>query len=467
MIQINKIAKFVQLNQTSNMSKINIQSISIIPILLLSTMILSFLSISNLKAVAMLVEDPTANATAALTASRMLDSVKKATEMINQYSQMLEKAQKTIDDINKVNDSISQVGNLIETSTMGLPNPIDIKTQLEEMPKRFQKNVERIANAVVNYNIRDHWQWKKLQGICPHLEIDSIAPDARTLSYNEIGKESEAMKAFKALGDALNSNIVTNALSVAGEFKGRAMALEACLLFAKEQQKLIEHQFQEKLKEAILKRDEQAYQNIKRDWINYEIQYRKDTRFLKSQQTDPLINRSRQMLETLGVMDKTYNDEKNNIFYCKPGKDQTGKEFCYPMFYDTTRLNDKFNKIQKELLEKITNARNDKKAQAQVYADMKQKTDEMLLQYTKDIANNLSFMNETISLIGNLVTRDYRAKYGDDDELSESVKKEVDEITRNFESQTLEYKGFKDYKANLDKYGFPIITFSSKKEDND
>lgn len=427
---------------------------------LIKLLIVSLFSISILKAnPPLLVNDTQANATAAMTASRMAEQIEKATEMINQYSEMLEKAQKTIDDINKVNDSIGQVGNLIETSTMGIPNPIDIKTQLEEMPKRFQKNVERIANAVANYNIRDHWQWKKLQGICPQLEIDSIAPDARTLSYNKIGKESEAVKAFKALGDALNSNIVTNALSVAGEFKGRAMALEACLLFAKEQQKVKEHEFQEKLKETILKRDEQAYQDIKRAWINYEIRYRKNTRFLKSQQTDPLINRSRQMLETLGVMDKTYNDETKKIFYCKPGKDQAGKDFCYPMFYDTTRLNDEFNKLQKELLTKLQTAGSDKKKQAQVYADVKQKTDTMLLEYTKDIANNLSFMNETISLISNLVARDYRAKYGDDDELSESVKKKVDEITRDFESQTLEYKGFKDYKANLDKYGFPIITF--------
>ncbi|PAF41058.1 hypothetical protein [Helicobacter sp. 11S03491-1] len=431
---------------------------------ILSTLITS--SLSNAVAVPMIVEDPIANATAATTASRMLDSINKATQALEKYDKMIKKAQESIDKINAVNDSINEVSNLIETSTMGIANPMDIINQINDMPDRVKRNADKLVKTIKDFNIRDHWQWKKIEAVCPQLEIDKIAPDDKTLTYSNVGKESEALKTFKALGKALNSNIISNSLSLAGELKGRAMALEACMLFTKAQQQQKEHEFEMQLKECILKRDKECYKKTKREWVQSEIDYRKNTRFLKAQQTDPLINRSKQMLEALGTLDKSFNDKEKKREYCKLSKKENGEEFCYPLFYDTKRLNDNFNDLQEELLKKLRQAGSDKKKQAQAYADVKIKTDMLLLEYTKDIANNLSFMNETISLIGNLVSRDYKHKYGNDDYFSfkEQIEKKVNEINQNFQSQTMNYKSFKDYNANLDKYGFPIISFTSSKK---
>lgn len=122
--------------------------------------------------------------------------------------------------------------------------------------------------------------------------------------------------------------------------------------------------------------------------------------------------------------------------------------------------------IQKELVEKLKKAGSDKTQQANAYADVRQKSDELMLSYIKDIANNLSFMNETMSLVGNLIARDYKHKYGDDDydSYDESKDEKIAELNEDYLNATQQYKSLNEYKANLDKYGFPIISFRPQKE---
>lgn len=338
----------------------------------------------------------------------------------------------------------------------------------------MDKNAQRLQKTLKNYNIRDHAHWKRIGANCPWLSYDAIAPKQIKMLLSKMGKESEEIKAFKRLGDAISDDIISNTQSVAGTLSGRALALEFCEKASKIRHEIDMKKCEFDLREYSLAGDFENYAQTKKECDKKERDYRKDMMIFKSEQTNPLLNRSKQMMEALGVLDKSYNkkgtgkDNKGAKIYCKEGKNDDEGEFCYPLFYDTKRLNDNFAEIQNELVKKLKSAGTDKTAQANAYADIKQKSDTLMLSYIKDIANNLSFMNETMSLVGNLIARDYKHKYGDDDydSYDESRDEKISELNENFMNQTQQYKSLNQYKANLDKYGFPIISFKSKKEED-
>ncbi|PAF51272.1 hypothetical protein [Helicobacter sp. 13S00477-4] len=411
------------------------------------------------------VHDSSANATAALTASRMADSINKATTMIKQYTQMIEKAKEQLNELNKINDMMNSVNTFLNTSTLNIADPRDLIKQAKAIQQRMENNSKRLLNTINNYKIRDHLAKRKLNKACPWLSYSAIAPKQKEIPYSKTGKESEEIKAIKDLGNALSDNIVTNSQSVAGTLSGRAMGLEFCAQASLIEHEIKQHEYAMKLKQYLLQKDFDSYAQTKKEWEQIEEEYKKDMRFLQAEQVDPLLNRAKQMMETLGVSDKTYN--KGDKVYCEEGKNDK-EEFCYPEFYNTQRLNDEFNELQDELVRKLQIAGTNKQAQANAYADIKQKQDMLLLSYIKDIADNLSFMNETVSLMSNLVARDYKYRYGEDDYniFKDKIDKKTEEINQDFINETAkDFKSLKDYNAKLDKFGFPILTFVSNQKD--
>ncbi|MDO7253057.1 hypothetical protein [Helicobacter cappadocius] len=444
---------------------------------LIKTIFLSTVSIVMLNAITPVqeVHDSQANATAAITASRMADQITKASKMIEQYNQIITEAKATVAQLDQINQMMNGVNSFLNGSSIAIANPAEFIDDANDIIKRMGENAQRLQKTLKNYDIRDHLHWKRISTNCPWLSYDKIAPKQIKMLLSKIGIESEEIKAFKRLGDALSDDITSNTQAVAGTLSGRALALEFCAKASVIRHNIDMHDCKLKLDEYSLSGDLYSYAKTKEECNKKERDYRKDMMVFKSEQTNPLLNRSKQMMEALGVLDKSYNkkgtgkDNKGAKIYCKEGSNDDEGEFCYPLFYDTKRLNDNFADIQKELVDKLTKAGSDKTAQANAYADVKQKSDTLMLSYIKDIANNLSFMNETMSLVGNLIARDYKHKYGDEDydESDEELDKKITEMNEEFFNNTQEYKSITDYKANLDKYGFPIVSLKSKKEDKD
>lgn len=432
------------------------------------------LTVAILDSAIMEVHDSEANTTAAITASRMADQIDKATKMIEQYNQIITEAKATVAQLDQINQMMNGVNSFLNGSSIAIANPAEPLKDAQNILDRMDKNAQRLQKTLKNYNIRDHAHWKRIGANCPWLSYDAIAPKQIKMLLSKMGKESEEIKAFKRLGDAISDDIISNTQSVAGTLSGRALALEFCEKASKIRHEIDMKKCEFDLREYSLAGDFENYAQTKKECDKKERDYRKDMMIFKSEQTNPLLNRSKQMMEALGVLDKSYNkkgtgkDNKGAKIYCKEGKNDDEGEFCYPLFYDTKRLNDNFAEIQNELVKKLKSAGTDKTAQANAYADIKQKSDTLMLSYIKDIANNLSFMNETMSLVGNLIARDYKHKYGDDDydSYDESRDEKISELNENFMNQTQQYKSLNQYKANLDKYGFPIISFKSKKEED-
>ncbi|WP_180674155.1 hypothetical protein [Helicobacter sp. 13S00477-4] len=49
---------------------------------------------------------------------------------------------------------------------------------------------------------------------------------------------------------------------------------------------------------------------------------------------------------------------------------------------------------------------------------------------------------------------------------SDELDKKIDEAMQDSEDKISKFKGVYDYNAKLDKYGFPIISFSKKKKED-
>lgn len=435
---------------------------------------LSLLLINTLYSAVMEVHDTEANATAAVTASRMADQINKAAKMIEQYNQIITEAKATVAQLDQINQMMNGVNSFLNGSSIAIANPVEFLDDTNDIIDRMKQNAKRLQKTIENYNIRDHAHWKRIGANCPWLSYDTIAPRSIKIALSKMGKESEEIKAFKRLGDAISDDVVSNTQSVAGTLSGRALGLEFCEKASKIRYEIDMKKCQFDLRQYSLAGDFEGYRQIKRDCEKKTKDYKKDMMIFKSEQTNPLLNRSKQMMEALGVLEKSYNkkgtgkNQEGAKIYCKEGKDDSGGEFCYPLFYDTKRLNDNFMEIQKELVEKLKKAGSDKTQQANAYADVRQKSDELMLSYVKDIANNLSFMNETMSLVGNLIARDYKHKYGDDDydSYDESRDEKIAELNEDYLNATQQYKSLNEYKANLDKYGFPIISFKPQKEED-
>ncbi|PAF46131.1 hypothetical protein BKH41_09480 [Helicobacter sp. 12S02232-10] len=98
---------------------------------------------------------------------------------------------------------------------------------------------------------------------------------------------------------------------------------------------------------------------------------------------------------------------------------------------------------------------------------MKMKGNDLLLSYVKDIANNISFLNETMALTSNLIAKDYKNKYDNNPEFSVLTQKQQNEFNRlKDEIFSGSSKSLADYAkdANFNQYGFPI--YAPKKSNN-
>ncbi|WP_233707308.1 hypothetical protein [Helicobacter cetorum] len=134
--------------------------------------------------------------------------------------------------------------------------------------------------------------------------------------------------------------------------------------------------------------------------------------------------------------------------FCKKVVSDSGKTTCYPMKYITEQLNNELLNYKGELAKELQKAGTDKAKQAQVYANMKQKFEMLTIDYIKDIASNLTFLNETMSLISNMLAKDYQEQHG----YVNNVKPVAEQ---NVQMQKLNNQLSQAYQASLNQYGFP------------
>ncbi len=142
-----------------------------------------------------------------------------------------------------------------------------------------------------------------------------------------------------------------------------------------------------------------------------------------------------------------------NPIYAKEGycskQNIDGKDYCFSNTLEIERLINTFEKDNSSYIERLKGATN-QETKAKVYADFKQKFEMLNTQILLNIANNLNFMNQTLSLMASAYSDTY---YKQRNIIMpsflnppESVKKEFLEINK---------KTSQAFRANLNKFGLP------------
>ncbi|WP_233709317.1 hypothetical protein [Helicobacter suis] len=406
------------------------------------------LGIVKLGAVGMLVENPSQDAASASMLSRMATQINQAADMIKKYQDMLEKAQATINQLNQVNKVLSGTQDFLNGSILNIANPKDLIDNAINIAKQIKTNTQNLAEQVKDYNIANALKVRTIASKCPEIDYEHLSPSAKRLLFSQKGKESEALKALKNLSDAMGNTMIENGGYVFGQMSGKTLAQYICI---KRDNRALAIDIQKedmRARLALLNNDYKGYKEAIR-----KKQEAQDKLFYSTQKeierlSFPLLRRVEKQLSTLGVKDLKYKGK-----YCIQQTSSDGREFCEPMDFEINRLNADFLKLQGDLSEQLK-AAPDKKTQAQIYANMKQKFDTLGLEFIKDIANNLNFMNSTLSAVSEIILSVYKK---DNDLEPITLTK-----TEQKEFQNLQSSINMAHKANLTKYGFPVSGSSSK-----
>ncbi|PAF49435.1 hypothetical protein BKH41_01855 [Helicobacter sp. 12S02232-10] len=464
--KIKNLEKFKSLQSLKNKQTLRIKK-SPSSLFKFALIVTIFFSVNKmLLALPMEVDDIRANGFLGKMQGDVAEQLTKATEMINKYTEMLKKAQTQIDNLNEINHIMSDMNSFINGSSIAIADPRELINNLQDVTKRMEKNFNRLKNDIKNYNYADHIHSKRLKGLCPELEIDKVKAGITKLSFVNTGKETELTKASRAFFDAISDDINGNIDSLISGLKGRALAIVTCRQFAENHYAMRKKEYEKEKTLALLNNDFDTYYKIAKEELLDDKKHKKELGDAITEETQPLFKRSIQMLETLGVQDKSYKGKDGKPLYCTLKKDDNGEEFCYPNAFDVARLNNDYEKYQADLRKQLAEAGNDKEKQARAYANMKMQGNDLVLSYIKDIANNLSFLNETMALTSNLIAKDYKNKYDtapDVSVLTEKQQDELDDLNDKID-QSGSGKTLKDYAKNVkfNRFGFPIDILYSK-----
>ncbi|WP_104713997.1 hypothetical protein [Helicobacter cetorum] len=390
------------------------------------------------------VYNPTSNIKQAQMLTSMSKRIDQGTVMIKKYTTMIEKAQATINQLNRVNSVLNQTQSFLTGSAINIANPMQVIENTKYILENMQQNAENIKESVSQYNAKQALQGRYLASQCPWLDYSKVVAKAKNLPFVKTGKQNTAVfKSARNFADSLSYNLTSQTDSMMGTLSGRAYALEICKQNKNQQLALQIREQEIQAKTALLNNDLQAYQQYKAVQEKLSSQLEANIQAELFARSAPLINRQIQQLESLGVEDMKYQGK-----FCKKITSEKGQTTCYPMKYSVERLNSELLNYKAELAKELQKAGTNKSAQAQVYANMKQKFEMLTIDYIKDIASNLTFLNETMSLISSMLARDYQEQHG----YVNNVKPVAEQ---NAQMQRLNNQLQEAYQASLNQYGFP------------
>lgn len=429
-----------------------------IPLFLTRTLFVSSILSTQLFGEMLVVSDPNNDASNATMINHMVTSLKN-------YEDMIAKAQDQINRLNQISEVLNSTQKFISGSTLKIATPFQLIETLKQNLEGIVASYKRLEKTIQNYDWRDHIKEKRIEGKCPWLRYDIIGTNDLKVFFKQTGEETPLMKDAKELMELLSDDTYSNMSSVVGSLSGRAYAEFFCEMATREQERKRVAENIAKQKRAILDGNFEEQERLRIEGAKLSLQTKLKEEERMRGLWQPLINRNTQMLQTLGVTDKFLNTK--DITYCREGKNEDSEEFCYPVLLKTTNLNHRLDKLTQKLTEELTSAGTDTDGQAQAYANFNQEASRLQLEYAKNQAESLNFLNETMSLLSSIMAEDYRRKYQTINQAP------VNNKSFNTEEQILESNEKGDLgviqgkKPEMDKFGFPTLNVGSGGNNNE
>ncbi|GAA7248230.1 hypothetical protein HpBGD82_09560 [Helicobacter pylori] len=426
-----------------------------------SIILLLVIALNHLNAVAMIVDNPTQNiwqqAKDAIDKSRFVQQVNHWADQIKKYQEMIEKAQTTINQLNKVNDVLNKTNQFLTGSILSVPNPMQYVEKIQSFAKQVQANAERIKENAQNYDIRNQIAAKRISEKCPELNWD-ISQDASPTEKNlhqfftSKGKESADTKALKDFANAIGNTQISAATDLGAGLKGRALLEYICIqkgnLEAAKKIQLLDSQ----MTLALLNNDYTAYEKLRAEKEELKRQIASNVYAKVKQLAVASQDRAfSQMDNELGVKTFGFNDENVKKGYCKK-ENRNGKSECISNMLNVNRLKVQFDELNLDYSRDIAGKKGE--AAAKVFNDYKHRFQQLSVETTLEIAQNLSFMNKTLGLMAQMQSYAFKQQMGYfEDIIPADALKDDKEHQENLKQKQQEIE--KVYRAKLDAYGFP------------
>ncbi|EKE89869.1 hypothetical protein OUM_1176 [Helicobacter pylori R038b] len=414
-----------------------------------SLVLLLAVALNHLNAVAMIVDNPTQNAWNG--AKRAWDESKWAkhlatiTERIKLAQDTLDRANQTLNSINKVNDVLNKTNQFLTGSILNIPNPIGLVENATQIAKNVKSNALALQESAKNYNLAEKFLLRNIASKCPELDMNKINPKTKEIFFSDKGKEkSAARQALENLANALGNTQITTTQDITTSLSGRVLADFICKTKERELLEIKKQQYLAQAQTCLISKNFQCYGDFLSQSKQIDLKIFKEAQARTFKLFSSLQNRGASFTQELSVKNPIYAKEG----YCSK-QNIDGKDYCFSNTLEIERLINTFEKDNSSYIERLKGATN-QETKAKVYADFKQKFEMLNTQILLNIANNLNFMNQTLSLMASAYSDTY---YKQQNIITpsflnppESVKKEFLEINK---------KTSQAFKANLNKFGLP------------
>ena len=327
--------------------------------------------------------------------AQLVDSYKK-------YEQMIEQAQAQVDRLNKINDLATKANNIASNASLSLTNPMDVVENLKNTMASIKYNIERLQNTVKNIELSDRIKSKYIQEKCGLFEelkdgTLGLDPDQDTFTRKTVGEENITDTNLGIILDTFTNIKSAEAEGLGNALTGLPLALVMCEELASYKNKMKSIELDSSAQSALLMGDFKQYEEVQKQKIAHQLQVEKVKRDEQQKKLMPLLVRIESMQKDLGVKDPS----KANAFdqeFCR--KTANGK--CAPMLSELDYIKAK----EADMIKKAQGKASNDKVAAQSQAER----EFIMLDYLREIATQLQFLNESTAMYHSMVARE---KLGD------------------------------------------------------
>lgn len=415
------------------------------------------LFLSILLGEAMVVHDPT-------NAANIGQMITQLTESIKKYEEMISKANEQVNKLGQISQFMDKTNKLISGSNLTIANPMEILENLKDNLERIKRSYKRLEKTFKDYDFKNHIKAKRIGAKCPWLRWEVIDAKTTKMIFANNGEETPLMKDARELIELMSDNVYSNFEATLGTLSGRALAEMLCETVVEEEYRKQINNLTALEKKAIFDGNQAEFDKLRMQRMQTELKKKITDQTNLENKIQPLYQRVVQMKEALGVQDKEANKNDHNIKYCEEGKNDEG-EFCYPILLSHLKISQDFNDLKAELNNGLSSAGTNKDAQSAAYANFNQKGQILMLEYLRELSQNLSFLNETMALTSSLLADDFKRRYQTniiDKPVNNETFAEESEILQGYRKSILELK-----KPVLDKYGFPTPVGKTSEENGE
>ena len=325
-------------------------------------------------------------------------TISQFVEAYKKYEEMVTKAQEQINRLNEINNLATKANNIASNASLSLTNPMEVVENLKSTMVSIKNNIERLQNTVKNIELADRIKSKYIQEKCGLFEelkdgLLGLDPDQDTFTRKVVGEENITDTNLGLILDTFTNIKSTEAEGLGKALTGLPLALVMCEELASYKNKMKSIELDTSAQNALLMGDFKKYEEVQKQKIAHQLQVEKVKRDEQQRKLTPLLVRIESMQKDLGVKDPAKSQQFGQEF-CR--KTSNGK--CAPMLSELDYIKAK----EADMIQKAQQ----KGSNSEVAAQSQAEREFIMLDYLREIATQLQFLNESTAMYQSMMARE-------------------------------------------------------------